>query len=312
MLNTELVRYELEIQHYEHLYEQGLVTFQSEIYTAESLYQIDHLNELMYFVKIYVYHHAQLLLRQIRYKESCFHVKLLRHHRRHQTRSSNKTINVYPQIIIDIPKAKLNQSQLDYLSRTGQLYSLQISSSIVDLCVIYFANAVLTSLRPNYIRLNQSYLYSYERQRKDMQREYESIMDTVTAYLVHVYHMRNSSTIIKHFSEALAFCLYNQYMAPISYLNTYHARKELKLVKPIQYRITKEKYIIRVTDKSGIFHLGNKSDYKQKAEAYRHKTGVYTMLLLMGGYSIKTDCVINEYTNYWHFQAFRSINSTII
>jgi hypothetical protein len=66
MLNTELVRYELEIQHYKHLYEQGLATFQSEIYTTESLYQIDLLNELMYFVKIYVYHHAQLLLRQIR------------------------------------------------------------------------------------------------------------------------------------------------------------------------------------------------------------------------------------------------------
>jgi hypothetical protein len=74
-----------------------------------------------------------------------------------------------------------------------------------------------------------------------MQREYESIMDTVTAYLVHVYHMRNSSTIIKHFSEALAFCFYNQYMAPISYLNTYRARKELKLVKAIQYRSKKEK-----------------------------------------------------------------------
>jgi len=232
MLNTELVRYELKIQHYEHLYEQGLATFQSEIYTTQSSYQIAHLNELMCFVKIYVYHHIQLLLRQIRYKESCSHVKLLRHHQRHQTRSSNKTnINVYPQIIVDIPKAKLNQSQLNYLSLTGQLYSLQISSSIVDLCVTYSANAILTSLGPNYIRPNQSYLYSYERQRKHMQREYESIMDTVIAYLVRVYHMRNSSTIIKHFSQALAFCLYDQYMAPISYLNTYRGRKELKLIK---------------------------------------------------------------------------------
>jgi hypothetical protein len=31
MLNTELERYELKIQHYEHLYEQELATFQSEI-----------------------------------------------------------------------------------------------------------------------------------------------------------------------------------------------------------------------------------------------------------------------------------------
>ena len=67
-------------------------------------------------------------------------------------------------------------------------------------------------------------------------------------------------------------------MAPIPYLNTYRARKELKLVKSIQYRIKKEKYILRVTDKSGIFHIGSKLDYQQKAEAYRHKTGAYIEL----------------------------------
>ena len=75
----------------------------------------------MYFGKIYVYHHTQLLLRQIRYKESRFHFKLLRHHRRHQSRSASKAIDVYPQIIVDVPKVSLNQNQLDYLSRTGKL-----------------------------------------------------------------------------------------------------------------------------------------------------------------------------------------------
>ncbi len=66
MLNAELEQYKLKIQHYEHLYEQELVTFQSEIYKTKSSYQICHLNELMHFVKIYVYHHTKLLLRQIR------------------------------------------------------------------------------------------------------------------------------------------------------------------------------------------------------------------------------------------------------
>ncbi len=124
MLNVKLEQYELKIQHYEHLYEQELATFESEIYETESSYQICHLNELMHFVKIYVYHHTKLLLNQIRYKESCFRAKLLRHHRRHKSRSASKTIDVYPQIIVDVPKVKLNQSQLDYLSRTGQLHIL--------------------------------------------------------------------------------------------------------------------------------------------------------------------------------------------
>jgi len=112
MLNTELERYE-------HLYEQELATFQSEIYKTESSYQIWQLNELMYFVKIYVYHHTKLWLRQLRYKESCFRVKLLRHHRHHQSHLPCNTIDVYPQIIVDLPKVSLNQNQLDYLSRTG-------------------------------------------------------------------------------------------------------------------------------------------------------------------------------------------------
>ncbi len=67
-------------------------------------------------------------------------------------------------------------------------------------------------------------------------------------------------------------------MTPLSYLNIYHARKELKLMKSIQFRIKKENYILRVTDKSGIFHLGHAIDYKQKAEAYRQKTMVYIEL----------------------------------
>ncbi len=120
MLNAELEQYELKIQHYEHLYEQELAIFQSEIHKTESSHQIGHLNELMYCVKIYINHHTTLFLLQIRYKESCFHVKLLRHYRNYQSRSPNKTIDVYPQIIVDVSNVSLNQNQLDYLSRTGK------------------------------------------------------------------------------------------------------------------------------------------------------------------------------------------------
>jgi hypothetical protein len=123
-----------------------------------------------------------------------------------------------------------------------------------------------------------SYLYSYERRQKQAQKEYENIMDIVTSYLVRVHNMPTSSTILKRFTQALAACLYDRFMGPISYLNTYRARKELKLIKSIQSGIKKEKYIIRVTDKSGIFHLGSKTDYEQKTEAYRHKNGAYIEL----------------------------------
>jgi hypothetical protein len=49
-------------------------------------------------------------------------------------------------------------------------------------------------------------------------------------------------------------------------------------MKSIEFRVKKAKYILRVTDKSGIFHLGNKKDYEHKVEAYRQKTGAYIEL----------------------------------
>jgi hypothetical protein len=73
----------------------------------------------------------------------------------------------------------LNQSSLDYLSRTGQLHSLRNSSSIVEFCISYLINTILTYSRSNYIRPNQSCLYSYERRQKQAQQEYENIMDIV-------------------------------------------------------------------------------------------------------------------------------------
>ena len=120
MLDVKLQQYETNIQRYEHLYQQELDRFQSDIYKTESSYQISHVNEIMYFVKIYVYHHTKLFIRRIRYKESCLHVKLLRHQRRRQSRIAHKTIDVYPQIIVDVPHVSLNRNQLDYLSRTGE------------------------------------------------------------------------------------------------------------------------------------------------------------------------------------------------
>jgi len=116
MLNTELEQYELKIQHYEHLFEQELTAFQSEIYKTQSSYQICHSSKLMHYVKIYVSQHKKLLLCQIRYKESIFHVKLLRH----QSLTLGNTVDVYPQIIVDVSNVSLTPSQLDYLSRKGQ------------------------------------------------------------------------------------------------------------------------------------------------------------------------------------------------
>ena len=104
------------------------------------------------------------------------------------------------------------------------------------------------------------------------------MMSVIEPYLIRVHHMSHTSIILKQFSQQLETCLYRRYMAPLSYLNIYRARKELKIMKSIQHSLKKGKYVLRVTDKSGIFHIGHATDYLQKAEAYRQKTGAYIEL----------------------------------
>jgi hypothetical protein len=111
-----------------------------------------------------------------------------------------------------------------------------------------------------------------------VKQEYNKILDVIVSYLVRVYRISSTATIIKQFSQQLATCLYERYMAPLSYLNINHARKEYKLMKSIQHSLKKGNYILRVTDKSGIFHIGHAKDYEEKAEAYRQKTGAYIEL----------------------------------
>ena len=111
-----------------------------------------------------------------------------------------------------------------------------------------------------------------------MKQEYNKILDVIVSYLVRVYHMSSTATIIKQFSQQLAICLGEQYMSSLSYLNINRARKEHKLMKSIQHSLKKGNYILRGTDKSGIFHIGHAKDYEEKAEAYRQKTGAYIEL----------------------------------
>src|SRR5690349_20682591 len=97
-------------------------------------------------------------------------------------------------------------------------------------------------------------------------------MNTVRTHLVRLCHMPNTSTIIEQFSQQLLACLRTRYIAPVSYLNAHRARKEFKLIRTFQFQLKKHKYVLRVTDKSGIFHLGHAADNERKVEAYQQKT----------------------------------------
>ena len=120
MLNVELEQYENKIEHYEHLYQQDLNALQLQILTSTSSDQKRKADILMDLVISYLQHHTNSLIRYIRFKESRLHDKLIRHRRRHLL-TPKKIIDVYPQVIIDVPRVSMSLMQLNYLSRNGKL-----------------------------------------------------------------------------------------------------------------------------------------------------------------------------------------------
>ena len=80
----------MKIQHYEHLYQQEFNTLQSQLLNPTSSDQKCQVDIVMYFLKSYFDHHTKRLIRQIRYRESCLHVKLIRQHRHRSLSQKNK------------------------------------------------------------------------------------------------------------------------------------------------------------------------------------------------------------------------------
>ncbi|CAF3488344.1 unnamed protein product [Rotaria socialis] len=116
-LNDQLKKYELKLKHYEDLYQNEINMFESKLIQTSLNHQHTQVGISMTLLKYYLSHHTNQLIRQIRYREACVHVKLLRQHHRHLL-SKQQIVDVYPHIIADVPTIALNRLQLDYLSKS--------------------------------------------------------------------------------------------------------------------------------------------------------------------------------------------------
>ncbi|CAF4939805.1 unnamed protein product, partial [Rotaria socialis] len=116
-LNDQLKNYELKLQDYEDLYQTEINIFESKLMQTSLNHQHIQADIFRTLLKCYLSHCTNRLIRQIRYKEACVHVKLVRKHHRHLL-SKQQIVDVYPQIIVDVPKISLNRIQLDYLSKS--------------------------------------------------------------------------------------------------------------------------------------------------------------------------------------------------
>lgn len=257
LLTVEFVRYESELRGHGHAYE-------LEWSRARLLARSDE--SILSSIETYMAQFTNRQMRTIRFHESCLHAKLLRC----RSRSATPTppIDVYPRVIIDTDKVLLNRAQLDYLSHHGKrCFVVVLRFSLFSL-----------SLGPSYIRPNQSYLRSKEQRERRMTTEHRTMTSKVESHLIRFHRVPLRSPILEQFSQQTQACLRQHYLSSLSYLSIRRTRMELNLVQSIRFRLKKGAHVLRVTDKSGVFHIGHARDYQQKADAYRRKTSAYVEL----------------------------------
>ena len=116
---------------------------------------------------------------------------------------------------------------------------------------------------------------------KNIKGDHDNIMNKLQNYMANLRHrpqLSRTSPLYKIYSDRLQTYLTSQYMASLSFIDLVRARRELRLVRSIRYKLNKYKLILRRTDKSGILHIGQAQDYQQKAVEYRQKTHAYEEL----------------------------------
>ncbi|CAF3397453.1 unnamed protein product, partial [Rotaria sp. Silwood2] len=131
---------------------------------------------------------------------------------------------------------------------------------------------------PSYIRPNQSFFYREKKSQQKTQKEFSTIIDKLVPDLHRCHRIPLQSLEIKQFTNQLETIFNQRYISPLSYLDIYRMRKDLKLVHSIKRKLHRTHSIMRVTDKSGVFHIGTTADYERKIEKYQSDTQAYVEL----------------------------------
>ncbi|CAF1097900.1 unnamed protein product [Rotaria magnacalcarata] len=229
--------YETSIEGNEYLYQEELLKFEYELSK-----DIEPVNNLMNCLHYYLNHRTDRLIREIRYKEAIFRIKLNHPHYHSSSSSSSSSsplkidsVSVYPEAIIETSENLFTDEEIKFLS-----------------CA--------------------------EKKTRKIEIELSAIMSKIAVDLNHRHAIPLKALEIKHFCTDLETIFNERYTSTLSYLDIYRIRKDIKFIHSIKRKLRKTDSIIRVTDKSGIFHIGSTVDYDEKIEKYQAKTNAYIQL----------------------------------
>ncbi|CAF3277738.1 unnamed protein product, partial [Rotaria sp. Silwood2] len=150
------------------------------------------------------------------------------------------------------------------------------SSPIIEVSIkLTPEQLALLSRGPKYVPPCQSRFYKKEAKDKIIQEEYKNIITKVTEFIrQHTYCV--SEKRINEFSTDLKNLIQRLYTKKLSRKLSVRAKREHKLITSIRRYLNKYRQVIlRRTDKSKVFHLGDANDYQRKVLEYMQETEAY-------------------------------------
>ncbi|CAF1154105.1 unnamed protein product [Rotaria magnacalcarata] len=150
------------------------------------------------------------------------------------------------------------------------------SSSIIEADIkLTPEQLALLSRGPKYVPPCQSRFYKKEVRNKMIQEEYQNIITKITDFF-RQYSYCISKKRINEFSDDLKNLLQRLYTKKLSRKLSVRAKREHKLMISIRRYLRKYQHVIlRRTDKSKVFHLGDGNDYQRKVLEYMQETEAY-------------------------------------
>ncbi|CAF4511115.1 unnamed protein product, partial [Rotaria socialis] len=126
-----------------------------------------------------------------------------------------------------------------------------------------------------------------KKNKKHTTKEFNGIIDKLVPMLHRRHDIPENALKIKQFSNNLITMFNDRYTSLLSYLDTYRSRNEIILVHSIKRKLRQTSNIIRVTDKSRVFHVDSTIHYEEKegtplrpivSGIYAPATGISKML----------------------------------
>ena len=133
----------------------------------------------------------------------------------------------------------------------------------------------LLAYGPKYVAPCQSRFYSKEKREKIIEQEYQTMINTIKEFFrQHCFYI--SEKRLQEFSIDLKQLLQHLYTKKVARKLYIRSKREHKLIVGIRRYLHQNQHIIlRRTDKSKVFHLGDANDYQEKVLQYMQDTEAY-------------------------------------